>query len=318
MNIISTFRNFLSHSTTPDYERMDKDIVADYQLPTYCTSWKTVRETIHYATMAVFEYLPEEYVSNYEHELLRKTFYYVGEGIKRNELMNVYGDKIQQFFIREKLQSLVNVIIEQTRKCLRISTILTHNHMMKEFEMSTHGEMIESTIESRLNRNGSQTFEVNLTDKTTQASSKYSEVELYFKISSADGNPLPKAYGKRYSDISKELWKTVSESITANIDFVSKVERNKWDLGSIIISAILYKFSADKDWTTEEITQIESCIPNICRYLENKRSEFKYQVKILTKPFEHDEIILSFQLVANNHTDADQLYAMVNLSLIHI
>ena len=313
VNIISAFRNFLFHSTTSDYDQMDKGNFKNYQLPTYCDSWKTLKDTIHYATMTVLEYLPIERVSIYEREQY-KSSYTFADKLGKNELIKIYGDQFRFFLNAEKIESIsysLERIEEQTRKYLNISILFTHIDSSNRLSIKHHGKDIRNAITSAVNPNGTQTLRVLLTREDFNPLNN--SPEFYFILKSANGNALPEEYEDRYSDLSEGLWKTISKSITNNIHIVSKVEQNMWKLGSIIISAILYKCSADEEWTTEDITQIESCIPNIRQYLENERSEFNCQVEVMFKPgIQFDENVFSFQLLADSQGDAEQLYDLVN------
>jgi len=318
LHMILVYRNFVMHLTHGQCEDMGSGKLLSYDLPSYCLSWNNVRDTIWNATLTILNYLcynanlalTHFELINYKEILLNLN------SITKDELLKIYGTKIQSFLELEQ-----NIEMQKTLECMakKIDNIYYSKQILKikvkyvfnklvdfDYDCEEAVKMTKS-FESNWKKLGKD-VEVNLSS-VDSVMEKIESTVVLFTIKAKSSDTFTENLKDGHSEESKKLWNELKTLTEENLEFARVVKRLSWEFGSIIIRMLICK-NLGECLTSKQREKVESTLPKLCQQLELEHSEIKCNAKLLdTRESykEKDEIVVSFILRANNNTTINKL-----------
>jgi len=104
LHMIIAFRNMVMHSTEVPYDDMDNNSFSNSELPAYCSSWETVRDTICHATEFLLTYLKKDTKFTRRQFLKeQEVLLNLEKEMTQDGLLDIYGLRINRFLNVEQL-----------------------------------------------------------------------------------------------------------------------------------------------------------------------------------------------------------------------
>jgi len=276
--MIIAFRNMVMHSTEVPYDDMDNNSFSNSELPAYCSSWETVRDTICHATEFLLTYLKKDTKFTRRQFLKeQEVLLNLEKEMTQDGLLDIYGLRINRFLNVEQLLQMSTEIEKLNVKMGELSSKnlkINVKYIFKEpNDFDLHSKMADEIerhfIESWEDHPVSNGFDIIMngihSEGKIQSPGLCSGMEyivLKFEVEDSQLHQFPEDFKSGRSTLSKEVWIKMETTVQEKLPNVDSIKLMTWELGSIIIYMKLCKKSGEL-WSLKEVNQVKTMLPTI-------------------------------------------------------
>ena len=313
VGLIGKFRNLTFHLNPEMVTQITSEDFNDPSLPSFCTSWKEIKDIFHLSIQHILEYLPEETISDSEYEHQQEFLRELVLAESEKDLIIYAGDINKHIifggFPLNEIRKQLKNIEQATKKSLKVNVFVKFKKKYKKLRLvdCKETEMVRKSFDEAVKSYfPAESPDVSLFEVKTPNKKKAKEITLKFKIGHKRPiDALCEYHSVHNDEKAKALWEIIKRQLEEDLLVLpgTEIELLKWDVGSIKFKVILRKVS-DNDWnendkknineiiSTRFVNNVKSILPeeiSSCyfNYVEEKEAnvsadsqKFKFRVKI--------------------------------------